>query len=147
MSKIRAFRPIRGLICLLLTLILLLSSVGCAGSGEISVPVWNRVMTVGRMDVSYDLLRYFVMNSIHNSSTDPERFQSDPDTQAQLEEDVYQMLRLLASYVELADRYKLTLTRDERKALKDQIEDSKDAYKERYDKGWKEEYQAYLDEN
>ncbi len=146
MSKIRSVRPIRGLICLALTLLLTLPLLwGC--SQAVSVPGWKRAMTIGQMDVSEDMLRYFVMNSIYNSSTEPELFKTDPDTQAKLEEDVYDMLRLLAAYVELADRYDLSLSGDEKSALKDQIDAMKEEYRNKYDSDWKKEYQAYLDTN
>ncbi len=129
----------RRLICLCFALLLAVAMTGCGG--PITVAVWNRVMTIGDMDVSYDLLRYFVMNSIYDSSDiDPEKLADDPAMQERLEDNVYTMLRTLAAYVSLADSYNITVSSQEKSEIKREIRNMKDEYS-------KEEFKEYLAEN
>lgn len=118
------------------SLLLIFSLAGCGG--DLSVPFWDRVMTIGEMDVSYDFLRYFVMNSMYNTDgVNPEDFKNDPEMQKQLEEDVYGMLRLLAAYVSLADDYGISISSQRKDELEDYIEGvidelGEDAFEEEY---------------
>ena len=119
-------RLVRRAVCAGLSLILVLMLMGCGKT--VSVPFWNRVMTIGQMDVSYDMLRYFVMNSIYNSDTDPTLYKTDPEYQSKLEEEVYTMLRLLAAYITLADEYGLELTSEDKSNINDQLDGIQEEY-------------------
>ena len=71
-------------------------------------------LKVGGEKVSYDLLRYFVMNYRRDAGYTAEEYAADPALQTELEEQVYTALREVMAYRALADEYKLTLTDEEK---------------------------------
>lgn len=124
MNKSRIKRVFYRIVSFGCALLLLLPLAGC--SDAIDSPVLNRTMTIGEIHISYDLLRYFVMNSIYNSENiDPDTLADDPDMQAELEDNVYDMLRLLAAYVSLAEDYDISVSSRKKSEIKDSIKQSK----------------------
>lgn len=105
------------------------------------LPLWTgcsdspTALTVGEEKVSYDLLRYFVMNYRTQSGHTAEEFASDEALQKELIVFVESRLREIMAYSALADEYKIDLTREEQKELEESVEamraeyDSDEAYK------------------
>ena len=85
-------------------------------------------LKVGGEKVSYDLLRYFVMNYRRDAGYTSEEYAADPALQAELEEQVYTALREVMAYRALADEYKLTLTDEEKQSIEDSVEALKSEY-------------------
>ena len=85
-------------------------------------------LKVGGEKVSYDLLRYFVMNYRRDAGYTAEEYAADPALQTELEEQVYTALREVMAYRALADEYKLTLTDEEKQSIEDSVEALKSEY-------------------
>ena len=86
------------------------------------------VLTVGEEKVSYDLLRYFVMNYRAESGHTAEEFAADETLQKELTEFVESRLKEIMAYQMLADKYDIDITRDEQKALEAELEETKAEY-------------------
>ncbi len=109
----------------------LLSMVSCS-SGK------QTVMTIGDYKVSYDLLRYFVMNYMNGyEGLTAEDFAKDEKLQNQLYDNVIVSLSEFAAYSILADEYDVNLTSDEKKEIKQMIKDGKKEYES--NKAYKED--------
>lgn len=87
------------------------------------------VLKVGDEKVSYDMLRYFVMNYRTQSGHTAEEFANDETLQAELTEFVESRLLEIMTYAALADEYKIDLTDEE----KDQLNESVKAMRAEYD--------------
>ncbi len=94
--------------------------------------------------LSYDLLRYFTMNYLNEkySGKTAEDFESDGDLQNALYEDVISSVTKLATYSLLAEKYDVKLTSDEKKEVKNNLKEYKDAYesKDAFKKDLKDNY-------
>lgn len=86
------------------------------------------VLTVGEEKVSYDLLRYFVMNYRAESGHTAEEFAADETLQKELTEFVESRLREIMAYQMLAEQYDIDITRDEQSELEASLEDAKAEY-------------------
>ncbi|MBO4355573.1 MAG: peptidylprolyl isomerase [Clostridia bacterium] len=76
------------------------------------------VMTVGDFKVSYDLLRYFVLNYMNGyEGLGPDDFRNDPDLAEALRKNVLKSVSELAAYKLLANEYKLELTASEKESV------------------------------
>lgn len=120
------------IIAVVLVSILSLSS--CASSSP-------TVMKIGKLDVSYDMLRYFAKGYMQGyEDIVPEDFMTDPDLQKQLDENVKTSLSELAAYVTLADKYSIKLDKDDKAEIDELMEEMRAEYTD------DEAYKAGLDE-
>lgn len=110
---------IRMIALVLICLLLLPLCTACSSS---------TALTVGEEPVSYDMLRYFVMNYRNESGHSAEEFAADENLQKELVAFVESRLREIMAYQALAEEYKIDLTKDEQKALKDSVEALKAEY-------------------
>ena len=110
------------IISLILALVLLSTSMlSCASSPT--------VMTIGKFEVSYDLLRYFVKNYMNGyENLTEEDFKNDPELQKQLEANVYSSITELAAYYNLAKKFSLKLTEEDKASIKVKIKQLKESY-------------------
>ena len=90
----------------------------------------------GKFKISHDLLRYFTMNYLNGySDLTAEDFASDETLQNELIDNVSDSICDLATYKLLAEKYDISLTREEKKEVKNTLKEykksyeSKDAYK------------------
>ncbi len=91
----------------------------------------------GSFKVSYGMLRYFTMNYINGyKDVSAEDFASSEELQKTLTDNVYASISDLATYKILADKYGISLTREEKKEVKNTLKEYKDSYesKEAYKK-------------
>ena len=86
------------------------------------------VLTVGDEKVSYDLLRYFVMNYRNESGHTSEEFAKDEGLQKELIEFVESRLKEIMAYKALAAEYDIDLTKEEQQELEASIETMKAEY-------------------
>lgn len=118
----------------LAALMLLLSLLSCSSSPT--------VLTIGTYDVSYDMLRYFVKNYMNGYADITEQhFKVDPELQEQLEKNVMDSLTELATYYQLAKKFSLKLTGDDKTAINAKVKELKASYNS------DEEYKAALEAN
>ncbi len=100
------------------------------------------VMTVGEYKVSYDMLRYFVMNYMNGyEGITPEEFASDEHLQEQLYNNVISSISELATYSLLADKHDISLTSDEKEEIKNSVKELRKSYEN------KEDYKKDLEAN
>ncbi len=119
-SKMRLVKPVCAIIAAVL---FVLPLVGCSGGGS------EKVMTIGELDVSYDMLRYFALNYMQGySDITAEDFKTDPELQSQLSENILSSLTELAAYLSLAKEYNIKLDSDDNKTIDEEIEDIKKEY-------------------
>ncbi len=85
-------------------------------------------LTVGEEKVSYDMLRYFVMNYRAESGHTAEEFAANEDLQKELNAFVESRLREIMAYQMLAEEYGIDLTRDEQEELETSLEEMKAEY-------------------
>ena len=99
-------------------------------------------LTVGEEKVSYDLLRYFVMNYRAESGYTAEEIGADEALQKELTAFVESRLREIMAYQMLADEYDIDLTREEQEALEAELEAMKAEYEseEAYEKALADAY-------
>ena len=132
MMKKRIFAAFLAVL-MLLTCVFSLSS--CANGKQ-------TVMTVGDYKVSYDMLRYFVMNYMNGyEGISPEDFATDEHLQEQLYNNVISSISELATYSLLADKHDIFLTKKEKKEIKNSIKDLRKSYES------KKEYKKDLEAN
>lgn len=103
------------------------------------------VMTVknedGSFKVSYDLLRYFVMNYMNGyEDITPEDFASDEELQDELYNNVIASVSELAAYSLLAEKYDISLSREEKKEVKNTLKEYKASYES--EKAFEEDLKA-----
>ncbi len=115
------------ILSLFLSLVLLFSTLpilaSCSNGGK------RTVMTIGDYKVSYDMLRYFAMNYINNYEGLTEKdFEESEELQKKLYDNVITSLSEIASYALLAKKHKISLTKDEKKAIKEEFKAAKEAY-------------------
>ena len=105
------------------------------------------VMTIGEYKVSYDMLRYFVMNYMNGyEGITPEEFASDKHLQQQLYNNVISSISELATYSLLADKHDISLTSNEKKEIKNSIKELRNSYESKKD--YKKDLQAnYMTED
>lgn len=83
----------------------------------------------GTFKVSYDLLRYFAMNYINGyENVSAEDFATSEDLQKKLSDNVFASVSDLATYKILAEKYDISLTREEKKAVKNTLKEYKNSY-------------------
>ena len=115
-------KRVNGFAALLLSVILTLTLVSCSSSSP-------TVMSIGGYEVSYDMLRYFVMNYKHGyEGIAPEDFSTDEGLKEKLEENTDASLKELAAYYLLAKQYKLKLTDEQKAGIESEIENLKYSY-------------------
>ena len=102
--------------------ILTVSFYGCSSGSPVA-------MKIGDYEISYDMLRYFVMNYKRDyESLAPGKIYEDEALQAELVENTNDTLREFAAYYILVKRYKLKLTDDQVSAIDQQISSLKKGY-------------------
>ena len=107
----------------LFSIILLITSFAGCSSGS---PV---AMKIGDYEISYDMLRYFVMNYKRDyEAVAPGKIYEDEALQAELVENTNATLKEFAAYYILVKRYKLKLTDDQESAIDQQISSLKKGY-------------------
>ena len=82
-------------------------------------------MTVGGFDVSYDMVRYFVMN-YKTGYTEEEL--KDPEILKQIETNALASIKELYTYKALCEKYNVKLSSDDKSAIKTQIKTLKKSY-------------------
>ena len=120
-------------LCILIVIALLLP--GCSAG--------KTVMKIGKLNVSYDMLRYFAKNYMNGyDGVSEESFRTDDELRKKLDDNVLSSLRELAAYVTLADKYGVKLDRDDKNTVDDKIADMKAEYSDTkaYKKGLEEAY-------
>lgn len=106
---------------LFMAVLMALMSFSCSSS--------PKVMSIGDYKVSYDMLRYFVMNYKHGyEGIAPEDFENDESLQEKLVENTNASLRELAAYYLLAKQYKLKLTDKQKADVETEIENLRFSY-------------------
>lgn len=126
----------------LLTALVLLSSAALSLSA-CSSGKSPTALTIGDFKVSYDMLRYFVMNyKSEYESLAPGKIYEDADMQKQLVDNTNASLGELAAYYLLAKEYKLSLSAEQKAAVEDQISQLRSAYAddEDYEKALADNY-------
>ena len=88
----------------------------------------STALTVGDEQVSYDLLRYFVMNYRAESGHSPEEFAKDETLQKELVDFTESRLREIMTYQSLAKEYNIDLTQEEQDQLEASLEEMKAGY-------------------
>ena len=120
-------------LCILIVIALLLP--GCSAG--------KTVMKIGKLNVSYDMLRYFTKNYMNGyDGVSEESFRTDDELRKKLDDNVLSSLRELAAYVTLADKYGVKLDRDDKSTVDGKIADMKAEYSDTkaYKKGLEEAY-------
>ena len=126
-------KKIKALALSLVVLILISTLVSCASP---------TAMKVGTYDVSYDMLRYFVMNYKNGyDSIDPREFLVSEDLQKALVENTNSSISELAAYYMLAREHGIKLTSEQRSQIKAKVEELRKGY------ATDEEYKADLEAN
>ena len=94
-------------------------------------------MTVGGYNVSYDMVRYFVMNYKTGYTEDELK---DPEILKQIETNALASIKELYTYKALCEKYNVKLSSDDKNAIKTQIKTLKKSYEstEAFEKGVKE---------
>lgn len=115
------------ILSLTLCAIVLISSFLCLSSCA------NTALTVSNEDgsfkVSYDLLRYFAMNYINGyEGVSAEDFASNEELQKKLSDNVFASVCDLATYKILAEKYGVSLSRQEKKEVKNTLKEYKKSY-------------------
>ncbi len=99
-------------------------------------------MSIGTYDVSYDMLRYFVLNYKNGyEGVAPEDFESDETLQQALVENTNASISELAAYCILAKKYNLKLSDEQKENVENQIKSLKDSYEN------EDDYIADLEKN
>ena len=106
---------------LLLTLAMLIVLLPACSSASTAVKV-------GKEEVSYDLLRYFVMNYRRDAGYTAEEYAADSKLAEELENQVYTALREVMAYRAIADQCGLELTDEEKQSISDSLEALKGQY-------------------
>lgn len=115
-------------------LLLIIALTSCASDSP-------TVMKIGKLDVSYDMLRYFARGYMEGyEDITPEDFLTDSELQKSLDENVKTSLSELAAYVTLADKYSIKLDKDDKAEIDEQMEAMRAEYKD------DEAYRSGLDE-
>lgn len=121
-------KKIRIIACILLAATLCTLLAGCADSPT--------VMTVGGESVSYDMLRYFVMNyKTGYEGIEPEDFANDEELKAELVKNTNASISELVAYKLLAKEYGIKLTDEQKESIDKEVEalaasyDTEEAYK------------------
>ncbi len=108
------------LLCILVSSILLCCFAGCSSKK----PQDSRtVLTVDGRKITYDEFRYIYLNTKADlDNGDSSVWENNPDLTKQLNADVIETLKKNAAVRKMAKKYKVSLTDEEKKEVKDEIE-------------------------
>lgn len=109
------------ILCALFSVLLLCSLPGCASSAK---PEDDRtVLTVDGTKVTYDEFRYIYLNSKSDlDGGDSSVWENNPELTEKLNAEVIRTLRQNAAVHKMAKKYNISLTKDEKKEVEDEIE-------------------------
>lgn len=128
-------KTITRLLSLFFALLLVLPLAACSSKSP-------TVMKIGDYEVSYDMLRYFVMNYKRDyEAAVPGKLYVDPDLQAELTENTNDTLKEFAAYYLLVKKHKLKLTDEKEKEVEAKITSLRSGY------GSEDDYKADLEKN
>lgn len=136
-------------ICLFLTAVLCLSfCVGCGrkkGEPPVSTSDKKVVMTLGGYNVTHDFYRYLFLNTkFFYDNGDDSYWQKEGNDIEKIKDYVMESLKSTYSMFTLADKYEITLSKDEIAYIKAAVEESKANYTE--EEFAKEMADAYMSE-
>lgn len=114
--------PTARIIPFLLVLTILLAALTSCGNSS------PTVLTVGEEEVSYDLLRYFVMNHRAESGYTSAQYSADETLQNELIEQVNTSIREVMAYQALANEHNIGFTKDEEEAIKEGLDSLRTEY-------------------
>ena len=118
MSACKIKRAVALLLCIMLVIPTLVSLTSCSEKSE-------TFMTVGGYNVSYDMVRYFVMN--YKAGYTEEELK-DPEILKQIETNALASIKELYTYKALCEKYNVKLSSDDKSAIKTQIKTLKKSY-------------------
>ncbi len=111
--------------------LLVLVSLMICFSGCSSSPT---AMKIGSYKISYDMLRYFVMNYKNGyEGVSPDEFEKSEELQKALTDNTDASLKELAAYKMLSDEYNIKLTDEQKEQIKNAVKSLKDGYNSEQD--------------